>query len=177
MRVLTLIWASWAALVSSEGDVGDAGSIPGSGRSPGEGHGHPLQYSCLENPMDRGAWQALVHGVPKRQTWLKLCSTQILIQWNYPGSLRWPRVLTGPLQRARGRQKVGVGERTVRRLDQPPWLYRWGGSSPGCRQPPGAGKASRYSPGASERNTVLPEARYQPSKTQSTLLISSTVRY
>ena len=44
---------------------GDVGSIPGSGRSPGEGNGYPLQYSCLENPMDRGAWQATVHGVAK----------------------------------------------------------------------------------------------------------------
>ena len=44
-------------------NAGDLGLIPGSGRSPGEGHGNPLQYSCLENPMDRGAWQAAVHGV------------------------------------------------------------------------------------------------------------------
>ena len=44
-------------------NVEDPGSIPGSGRSPGEGNGNPLQYSCLENPMDRGAWQATVHGV------------------------------------------------------------------------------------------------------------------
>ena len=43
-------------------------SIPGSGRSPGEGHGNPLWYSCLENPMDRGAWRATVHGVAKRGT-------------------------------------------------------------------------------------------------------------
>ena len=42
-------------------DAGNAGSIPGSGRSPGEGNGDPLQYSCLENPMDRGVWQATVH--------------------------------------------------------------------------------------------------------------------
>ena len=47
------------------GDTGDAGSIPGSGRSPGEWNGYPLQYSCLENPMDRGVWQATVHGVTK----------------------------------------------------------------------------------------------------------------
>ena len=45
--------------------AGDPGSIPGSGRSPGEGNGNPLQYSCLENLMDRGAWQATVHGVAK----------------------------------------------------------------------------------------------------------------
>ena len=44
-------------------NAGDAASIPGLGRSPGEGNGSPLQYSCLENPMDRGAWQATVHGV------------------------------------------------------------------------------------------------------------------
>ena len=45
--------------------AGDLGSIPGSGRSPGEGNGNPLQYSCLENAMDRGAWQDTVHGVSK----------------------------------------------------------------------------------------------------------------
>ena len=48
--------------------AGDAGSIPGSGRYPGGGHDNPLQYSCLENPMDRGAWWATVHGVTKNQT-------------------------------------------------------------------------------------------------------------
>ena len=47
---------------------GDAGSIPGLGRSPGEGNGNPLQYSCLENPVNRGAWQATIHGVIKSQT-------------------------------------------------------------------------------------------------------------
>ena len=44
------------------GNVGDVGSVPGSERSPGGGHGSPLQYSCLENPLDRRAWQATVHG-------------------------------------------------------------------------------------------------------------------
>ena len=48
--------------------VGDQHSIPGSGRSPGEGNGSPLQYSCLENPKDGGAWQATVHGVTKSHT-------------------------------------------------------------------------------------------------------------
>ena len=48
----------------------DPGSIPGSGRSPGEGNGNPLQYSCLENSMDRGAWWATVHGVAKSWTQL-----------------------------------------------------------------------------------------------------------
>ena len=51
------VWASQVALVvkNPPANTGDVGLIPGSGRSPGEGHGHPLQYSCLENPMDRGA--------------------------------------------------------------------------------------------------------------------------
>ena len=49
-------------------NAGDPGSIPGLGRSPGEGNGNPLQYYCLENSMDRGAWQATVHGVAKSQT-------------------------------------------------------------------------------------------------------------
>ena len=48
-------------------NAGDLCSIPGLGKSPGGDHGNPLQYSCLENPMDRGAWQATVHGVTKSQ--------------------------------------------------------------------------------------------------------------
>ena len=51
-------------------NAGNPGSIPGSGRSPGEGNGNPLQYSSLENPIDRGAWQATVHGVAKSWTQL-----------------------------------------------------------------------------------------------------------
>ena len=51
------------SLPANSGDIRDAGSIPGSGRSSGGGHGNPLQYSCLEHPMDREAWQAIVHGV------------------------------------------------------------------------------------------------------------------
>ena len=54
-------------------NAGDLGSIPGSGRSPGEGNGNPLQYSCLENPMDRGAWWTTVHGVAKSRTQLSDC--------------------------------------------------------------------------------------------------------
>ena len=50
--------------------AGDPDSTPGSGKSSGEGNGNPFQYSCLENPMDRGAWQATVHGVAKSQTQL-----------------------------------------------------------------------------------------------------------
>ena len=56
-------------------DVSNVGLIPGSGRSSGGEHVNPLQYSCLENPMDRGAWQATVHGVAKSRTLLKRLST------------------------------------------------------------------------------------------------------
>ena len=65
------------------GDVKDAGSIPGWGRSPGEGNEFSLQYSCLENPMDRGAWWATVHSVTKSWTRLKWLSTQSSV----PGSI------------------------------------------------------------------------------------------
>ena len=61
-------------LLANARDVRDAGSIPGSGRSPGGGHGNPLQYFCLENPMDIGTWQATVHRVIKSQTQLKQLS-------------------------------------------------------------------------------------------------------
>ena len=57
-------------LLANAGDARDMSSIPGSGRSPGGGNGNPLQYSCLERPMDRGAWWAKVHGVTKSQTQL-----------------------------------------------------------------------------------------------------------
>ena len=64
------MWASQVALVvknppANAGDVRDAGLIPGSGRYPGGGQGDPLQYSCLENPMDRGDWRATVYGAAK----------------------------------------------------------------------------------------------------------------
>ena len=57
-------------LPANAGGVRDMGSIPGSGRYPGEGNGNPHQYSCLENSMDRGAWQAIVHGAAKNHTLL-----------------------------------------------------------------------------------------------------------
>ena len=63
-------------LPADAGDAGDAGLIPGSGRSPGGGHGHPLQYFCLEKLMDRGAWWAAVHEVLKSQTRLSM-----QVQW------------------------------------------------------------------------------------------------
>ena len=58
-------------LPANADDLRDAASVPGLGRSPGAGYGNPLQYSCLENPMDRGGWWATVHRVAKSQTRLK----------------------------------------------------------------------------------------------------------
>ena len=63
-------WLSGKESAYSAGDTGEADSIPGSGRSPEGGHGNPLQYSSLENAMDRGAWWVTVHGVAKSQTQL-----------------------------------------------------------------------------------------------------------
>ena len=65
-------------LLDNTGDLRDTGSIPGLGRSPGGGHSNPLQYSCLENSMDRGAWGATVHGVTQSRIQLKLLSTHII---------------------------------------------------------------------------------------------------
>ena len=67
------LWASQVVLVvksspANAGDIRDVGLVPELGRSPGGGRGNLLQYSCLENPMDRGAWQAIVHGVTKNWT-------------------------------------------------------------------------------------------------------------
>ena len=66
-------------------DSGDAGSVPGLGRSPGEGNGSPPPYSCLQNPMDRGDWWATVHGVAKSRTWLR--RQHEVIRWEFPGGL------------------------------------------------------------------------------------------
>ena len=71
-----MITASQTALVlknpsANAGDIRDTGLSPGWGRSPGGGHGNPLQYSCLENPMDRGAWWVTVHRVAQSRTRLK----------------------------------------------------------------------------------------------------------
>ena len=68
-------WSSFSECWALSCNVGDPYSIPGLGRSPGEGNGYPLQYSCLENSMDKGAWWATVHGVAKSRTQLKRLSS------------------------------------------------------------------------------------------------------
>ena len=78
------IWASQVALVVKEPacqcrlDIRNVGSIPGSGRSPEGGHGNPVQYSCLENPMGIGTWQAVAYGVSQSWTQLKQLNTACL---------------------------------------------------------------------------------------------------
>ena len=85
---------------ASASNAGDLGSIPGSGRSSGEGNGNPLQYSCLENPMDGGAWCAAVHGVEKSRTRLsdstftfhfhalekEMATHSTVLAWRIPGT-------------------------------------------------------------------------------------------
>ena len=76
---------------ANAGDVRDTGSIPGSGRSPRVGNGKPLQYSCLESPMDRGAWQTAVHGIAK--SWKRLSEIYLSQPWAAAFSLYGKRQL------------------------------------------------------------------------------------
>ena len=71
LQVLLVVKKKKKQPPASAGDINNVGSMPGLGRSPGEENGNPLQYSCLEKPMDRGAWQATVHRVSKSQTRLQ----------------------------------------------------------------------------------------------------------
>ena len=81
----------WPSLVAQKvknppANAGDLGLIPESGRSPGEENSHPFQYSCLRNPMDRGTWRAIVHGVAKSWTHLRdwhLTLTHAFLQWGF----------------------------------------------------------------------------------------------
>ena len=92
-------------------NAGDPGSIPKSGRSPGEGNGHPLQYSCPENPMDRVAWRATVHGVTKNQAWLSMPCHSRGLNWD-----NWCQKKQTP--------GMGVGGQVTcwQRGPQPQWL-------------------------------------------------------
>ena len=72
-------WLSGKESICNAGDARDVGTIPGLGRSPGEGNDNPLQYSSQENPMDRGAWQAMVHGVVKSRTQLSTAITLLFL--------------------------------------------------------------------------------------------------
>ena len=84
-------WLSGNEFACNAGDSGDTDSIPVLGRSPGEGNGNPLQYSCLEISMDRGAWQATVHGVAKSQTRLSMHhhTEKPECTFGWPSTLLW----------------------------------------------------------------------------------------
>ena len=95
-EMLVKAWASQVVLIiknpsANAGDKRDSGLIPGSGRSPGEGNGYPLQYSCLENPMDREAWQTTVHRVSNDQTQLKQLSMHTCWSRDIKFVIRWIR--------------------------------------------------------------------------------------
>ena len=73
LRIVSIIMGfPGGSVVEYTCNAGDVGSIPGSERSPGEGNGHPFQYTYLENPMDRGAWWAIVHVILRDGHWLKI---------------------------------------------------------------------------------------------------------
>ena len=133
-------WASqlaqWVKNLTAMQETGDARSIPGLGRSPGGRHGNPFRYSCLENPMDRGAWWATVHGVTKIQAQLKrLCacahthSTSNSLQMNSSWILSNTRyvlsilVVAGP--QGMCSSKLLVGQRSLTGWRPRPFLS-WG---------------------------------------------------
>ena len=108
------LWASQVTSVvknppANAGDIREGGSFPELGRSPRRRYGNPLQYSCLENPMDRGAWWATVHGITKSRTWLKRLSTHthmficvFPIDWELPEdspTLSYPFLPWRPVRR------------------------------------------------------------------------------
>ena len=106
--LLSALQSSWGFSGSSDGEesacsAGELGSIPGLGRSPGGGHGNPLQYSCLENPMDRGAWWATVHGVAR-----------VFHDWETNTQYSWGKLgEVGPLAQVHTGAKWQPGCRTV----------------------------------------------------------------
>ena len=103
---LTMGAPRWLSSKESACFAGAMSSVPGSQRSPGKGNGNTLQYSCLENPMDWGAWRATVHRVAKSQTWLKQLSMHSSHLWPHLKELHWP----WPYFQIRSHPKVMSGE-------------------------------------------------------------------
>ena len=112
---------------ASAWNVGNLGLIPGSGRSPGEGNGNPLQYSCLENPMEGGAWWAIVHGAPKSRT----CgATSLLLS---PGKASLPEQCQCP----KGNALVMSNLSTILEYYQNQNLFTFQVNIPSCTQQSG----------------------------------------
>ena len=102
---LRLPW--WLRSQASVYNEGDPGSSPGLGRSPGKGNGNPLQYYCLENPMDRGAWQAAVYGVAKSQTRLSAFISLRIKEASEPGAGKLGSALPEPTCSSMSRARLG----------------------------------------------------------------------
>ena len=123
-------------LPANAGDVRDTGSIPGSRRSRGWGHGNPLQYSCLENPMDRGPWQAAVHGFTKSRTlqmWLKhtlfaiaLSIAFSLWQWYSPFLAVWRFAGSVPLLQILNCNSLVISNKPISGAEISDSLFVWG---------------------------------------------------
>ena len=108
----------WFIYFPSAGDLRDMGLRHGLGRSPGEGHGNPLQYSCLENPMDRGAWQTTVHRVAQSWTRLKWLKHAIIFhRWGNEGSDRLGALFQASLLDHRVKRLPAMQETQIRSLD------------------------------------------------------------
>ena len=105
---------------ASAGDIRDAGLIPGSGTSPGGGHGNPPQYSCLENPMDRGAWWATVHGVTKNGIRRKRLSMHTCVGIMHP---EMPGMLLSPSEAAYRQLLIDTGHKGHLGCLNLRWLY------------------------------------------------------
>ena len=116
---------------ANAGNIRDTGLIPGPGRSPGGGHGNPFQYSCLKNPIDRGAWWATVHRVAKSRTWLKWLSTHTRELWqggpkeamSYSQGKLFNGIILGPTQTGRRDMCQGAAQSLPchRCFFHPPW--------------------------------------------------------
>ena len=130
-----LLCATWASLALSGKEstcpAGDIDLIPGTGRSPGEGNGNPLQYSCLENPMDRGAWRAAVHGVTKSQTRLNTVSytmskTTQIMPFNPHDNCIIRYCITSISQRGKlGHRELNLPNVTHLVIDEPAFTIKW----------------------------------------------------
>ena len=168
LKILRGLWGaggerlSWIKVNNLPASAGDAGLIPWLGRSPGEGNGNPLQYSCLENPMDRGDWWVTVHGVTEsdRNEWLSMHIHTYI------------HTITGILMRERGRQESQKRKwyNRIQWWERGMSQGRWAASRNWKRQ-------EMDSPLESPEGTYLLDTLTLACKTHSGFLIFRTVSY